>query len=136
MYRLRHIGLSLILALSFATFPAAAAKKNVPLVEHPPIKLTAGLTPQQIQRAVAAAGARYTWQVVAEKPGEMQLELVRRKHVLRVGVFYDAEQLSLKYLSSENLAAEVIGGQQMIHPKYHQWTRNLLTEINVGLLRQ
>lgn len=135
MYHLRHIGLSLVLALGFITMPATAAQRSVPLEEMAPISIPENMSEENIKKAILSSAARLTWQVIAEKPGHVMLKLTRRAHVVTVQINYDQQQARIQYVSSSNMGEQMVGGVRLIHPKYHNWTRNLLTEIQANLLR-
>jgi hypothetical protein len=83
----------------------------------------------EIKRALVGR----TWVVSAERPGEIDATLNLRKHVARVKISYDAEQVSLVYVSSENLDFKEKRGERRIHKNYLSWVNNVLTDISRNL---
>ncbi len=133
---------ALIAAAMGATATGAlAARSPVPLVEPPRVVLTtaAGQAPgaEALKAAILRAGAKRTWQVREEKPGEVILVLDKQngKHEAVIAVAYDDEGFQIRYVSSHDLLWGTQDGVQVIHPLYNGWVQNLIKDIRAEVSR-
>jgi hypothetical protein len=86
------------------------------------------LTQARLHDALVRAGARRSWIVQNDVPGELTLKYSRQgKHEATVKVSYDATSYQLAYVNSYNLNADP--DKQRIHPTYNMWIRNLSNDI-------
>jgi len=106
---------------------------GAPLVERPPIAIPAGTSPDQVANAVRWAFLHRGWIVAAEQPGRIEGTIARKDHSLRVAISYDAQQIRIAYVSSENM--DYAPGPQgpQIHRKYLSWVKYLDEDINTFL---
>ena len=107
--------------------------RGAPLVDRPPIAIPAGVTPEQVANAVHQAFVHRGWAIADEQPGRIEGMLRREEHVVRIALSYDAQQLTISYVSSENMDfAQGPHGPQ-IHRKYLSWVKYLDEDINAVL---
>jgi len=122
--------LLLLAALLFLPLLAQAA---APLVDPDPVAVPAGLDQAAVAKEIKRALIGRTWVVSDERPGEMDATLNLRKHVARVTLAYDTRQVTLKYVSSENLDYKEKRGQRQIHKNYLSWVNNVLVDLSRNL---
>jgi hypothetical protein len=107
--------------------------RAVPLVDRPPIAIPAGVTPEQVANAVHSAFLHRGWSIADEQPGRVEGVITRKDHVVRVAIGYDAQQVTIRYVSSQNMDyAQGPHGPQ-IHRKYLRWVKYLDEDINTVL---
>lgn len=120
----------LFVALSFSPLAAHAA---APLVDPDPIAVPAGMAADVVAKEIKRSLLGRNWLVSAEQPGEIDATLNLRQHVARVRIRYDAQQVRLAYVSSENLDYQEKRGQRRIHKNYLSWVNNVLTDLSRNL---
>lgn len=125
-------------SLVFAVAVAAQARGAVPIIDHDGIAATtasgAPASPEQIHRALAAAGARRGWQFKPAGPGHaVGLLDVRGKHSASVDVAYKTGEYSIKYRDSSNLKYDAAA--HTIHPKYNEWVSLLMDDTRAELAK-
>ena len=76
-----------------------------------------------------ASGARCVVEAVFE-------QLSVREHMLKVNIPYSTSSVAIKYVDSQNLDYGEKKGVKVIHPKWVNWTRNLLSDIQRELMRE
>ncbi|WP_431049739.1 hypothetical protein [Roseateles sp. L2-2] len=127
--------------LGVAATNALAARTPVPLLEQERVTVTnaAGKAPgaDAIKDAIIRGGAKRTWQVREEKPGELLMVLDKQngKHEAVVSVTYDDSSFQIKYVSSKDLLWGTKDGVPQIHPLYNGWVINLGKDIQEELRR-
>ncbi len=154
--------LSMVLILSISS--AAHAGRTAPLINYENVEIE-GLSDKSfnlddISKAVAVAAEEKKWKISDAKLGEATATLVvRGKHQIVVKISYTEKMLSIKYVNSVNMnydpshkeySREVnLNGslgqpvsdaaptkvQEVIHPNYNVWVRELLKAIQVELGR-
>ncbi len=98
-----------------------------------PTTLSAGRTPEQTQQAILDALPKRSWTAEEVQPNRIVAFLAVRKHLLRIEIRFDAQQVSLYYVESDNLAAHVAGdGRVYAHPNVNRWIRNLASDISAA----
>lgn len=110
------------------------AFRDAPLVDPDPIALPAGTDAKVVSLAVRQALATRGWTVTEERPGEIKSTLQLRDHTARIVLRWDAQQLHIKYVDSQNLKYHMEKGTPYIHKNYLGWIQNLTHDINVNLL--
>ena len=121
---MRHAVLALVALSALLAVPNASAK--LAEVQDPsPIAVPAGKTVAEVVRAVKYSIASQGWAVDEEQPGRIVASYKPRSHVARVTVTIAPEQVTIQYLSSENLKFEEEKGKRLIHPAYNGWVRGL-----------
>lgn len=123
----------LLLLVSSST--ALAAGREVRLHEWPAVGMLTRLSPDAIHAAVKAGATERKWQVTSERPGYIELQITPRSHALSVSVSYDTNQYQVRYVASENLNFREERGQRYLHPSAISWVDNLISAINIQLLR-
>ena len=109
------------------------ALRDVPLVDPDPIAIPAGVKTEAVGRAVRQALNTRGWSVTEENPGEIKSTLHLRDHTARIVVSWDARQLRIKYVDSQNLKYHMEDGRPYIHKNYLGWVQNLSHDISGAL---
>ncbi|HEV7715360.1 MAG TPA: hypothetical protein VGO53_07180 [Steroidobacteraceae bacterium] len=114
----------LLVPLAFMLMGAKAV-----LVDPEPISVPAGVAVKDVSKAIKSGLVRRGWAVSKDENSQIDATLNVRTHVLKVAIPYSDKQVSIKYVSSENLDYQEKKGVKYIHSKYTQWTRNVQTDI-------
>jgi hypothetical protein len=126
MVRSRLLAL-LLVPLAFMLMGGA---NPVPLTDPQPLAVPAGLTIEQVTKAIKVGVlSRTGWAITKEEPGQFEATLNVRQHMLKVNIPYNTSTVSIKYVDSQNLDYGDRKGVKVIHPKWNNWTRNLLSDI-------
>lgn len=129
MFRARAwSGLLLVSALVFLM-----GARQVPLTDPEPIAVPAGLTMEQVAKAIKASLVGRTWAVTTEEPGHIVSTLNLREHMAKIDIAYDLQTIRIKYLDSGELMYAEKKGQRMIHRNYLAWIQNLVNDMNRNL---
>jgi hypothetical protein len=104
--------------------------RGAPLVDPPPIVVPAGLTAQDVSKAIRAGVATRGWIVNKDEHGQIDATLNNREHQVVLAIVYDAKQVKINYVSSQNMNYSEKNGTRYIHRKYTQWTQNVVADIN------
>lgn len=126
---LRSRWLLLLLPLLLLLGVARAA----PLVDRPPIAIPAGVTPEQVTNAIHNAFLHRGWAITSEQPGKTEGMIRRDQHSVTVAISYDAAQIRISYVASENMDYAPGPNGPQIHRKYLSWVKYLDEDINTGL---
>ena len=106
------------------------AASSVSLTDPEPLAVPAGLMLDQVAKAVKTGVASRTgWTVTKEDKGQIEATLNVRQHMLKVNIPYSTSSVAIKYVDSANLDYAEKKGVKVIHPKWNNWTRNLLSDI-------
>lgn len=108
--------------------------RDAPLVDPDPIAVPAGVEGKAVSLAVRQALATRGWTVTEEQPGEIKSTLHLRDHTARIVLSWDARQLHIKYVDSENLKYHMEKGVPYIHKNYLGWIQNLTHDIGINLM--
>jgi hypothetical protein len=126
MVRSRLLAL-LLVPLAFMLMGGATP---IPLTDPQPISVPAGLTIEQVTKAIKVGVASRTgWAVTKEESGQIEATLNVRQHMLKVNIPYSTSTVAIKYVDSQNLDYGEKKGVKVIHPKWGNWTRNLMSDI-------
>jgi len=99
-----------------------------------PATVPAGRTIEQTEQAILDALPRRGWTAESVQPGRIVSFLSVRSHLLRVEIRYDAQQVGIYYVDSDNLAAHVEeNGVVYAHKKVNAWIKRLATDISASL---
>jgi hypothetical protein len=128
MARSRLITL-LLIPLAFLLMGARGA----PLVDPAPLAVPAGLTVKDVSTAIRTGIATRGWIVNKDEKGQIDATLNNREHQVVVAIAYDAKQVKVNYVSSQNMNYSEKNGTRYIHKKYTQWTQNIVADINKEL---
>lgn len=116
----------LLVPIAFMLMGATA----IPLVDPAPVSVPAGLTVDQVTKAIKLGiASRPGWVITKEDKGQFEATLNVRQHMLKVDIPYSATSFSIKYVDSQNLDYGDKKGVKVIHPKWVGWTRNLSSDI-------
>lgn len=115
------------------SLPAVAAMSPRELVEPEPVVIPDGIKQEEAAKVIKRAIVGRDWSVAKTEPGYIEAQLNVRQHMLRVGITYDAKAISMKYLDSAELGYKEERGKRFIHPKYRNWTNNLMSDIRKTL---
>jgi len=123
-----------LLLVSLALAAAAACATPKPLVDPAPI--AAAETPAQTRVAILRALIENDWKVESEQPGEIIARYDKTRWNMVVAVDY-TEQVSVRYVRSENLEYGTSNGTPVIHGSYNKRVRRLSNEIGteIAILR-
>jgi hypothetical protein len=99
----------------------AHARDPVPLMnfENIPVSLSTDkrLSDDQVHKAILAAGAAQSWQMLEKGPGRLEATYWKgNKHIVVVTIAYDAEKYSATYLRSVNMKF-ALTGKPAFNPK-------------------
>ena len=116
----------LALSLGVAAVVAAGCASAPPLVEPPPI--VAAPTPAQTRTAILRTLLQSNWTIESERAGEVVAKFSSPKWNMVVAIDY-GDQVSIRYVSSENLDYDASKGLPTIHPGYNKRTQSLANRI-------
>jgi len=99
-----------------------------------PRTLAASADLAQTEQVILDVLPRRGWTAESVQPQRIVAFLAVRKHLLRVEIRYDAQQVAIYYVDSDNLAAHVESdGQVYAHKRVNAWIQILATDIGAGL---
>jgi hypothetical protein len=124
--RLSHL---VLIPIAFLLMGARAA----PLVDPDPIAVPAGLSAQDVSKAIRGAIAERGWVVSKDEAGKIDAVLNLREHTARIAIAYDTKQVKPSYVASDNLAYSEKNGTRYIHRNYLKWMQNVVTDISRAL---
>lgn len=133
MLRKRITKFSLLLVLAPALLMLMAFRQ-VPLVDPQPIPVPANVSPAQVEQIIGSALSARNWKIVKHVPGEIDAVYNPRDFSVTIAVHYDASKIQINYVTSDNLRYEVKNGLRYIHTNYASWIKNLVTDIQNGLM--
>jgi hypothetical protein len=111
-------------------FMLMAGAMPIKLVDPEPIAVPTGLNIDQVAKAVkVGVTSRSGWIVTKDQPGQVEATLSVRDHMLKVNIPYSTSSVAIKYVDSQNLDYKDKAGVKYIHPKWNNWTRNVLSDI-------
>jgi hypothetical protein len=110
------------------------ASRTVPLVDPPPIPLPASINQDTVVHVIGQALSSHGWRMVRNVPGEIDAVYDPRDFSVTIAAHYDARQIRINYVTSENLLYKVKHGQPYIHANYARWIRNLVTDIHNAVM--
>ena len=131
MKKMRHIALSIVLAVAAGSAMARSAE----IIEPPQVlwASSAESTQQQLRDRIVTAGQSLGWVVTKDEPGRLELHYDKQgKHQVTIAVEYNAQGYKISYLNSVNLNFEDANGVRKIHPNYNRWIRNLIQRIGTA----
>jgi len=109
--------------------PSVSACRVVELRNPGPI--AAASTPEITNTAIEKALANRGWLIAKEEPGKVYATLHLRSHTAKILISYDADQIEIEYMDSDNLKyRKDKKGKEYIHKNYLSWVKNLLKDIS------
>jgi len=126
-------GLALITVLAIAGCRAAPMYSPSDIAfATPPTSAVKMLTIDDYKNAIIRGGSKRGWTFQDEGPGHLVGNVaVRNKHFATVDVFFDTENFTIAYKSSQNLNYNASRGE--IHPNYNSWIQNLQNDIQAEI---
>jgi hypothetical protein len=128
----------ILIALLFAALaPAAYAAPEQPVAIKDPVTVpvTVKLSDAQLRKAVRAALLNRGWKLDHDQPGALEAAYrrkdARHTYTARVAVTYDAQQIVVRYASSEGLSYDAAA--KTILPLYNTWMDSLAKDFPVYL---
>ena len=114
----------LLIPLAFMLMGAKAV-----LVDPAPIAVPAGLAAKDVAKAIKVGISRRGWVVSKDEHSQIDAVLSLRSHSARVAIPYSAKEVTIKYVSSEDLDYQENNGTKYIHGNYMKWIRNMEADI-------
>jgi hypothetical protein len=99
------------------------------LVDPEPIPVPSGIDAKDVAKAIKVGIVRRGWVVSKDEGGQIDAVLNVRTHTARVLIPYSAKEVSIKYVSSDNLDYQEKSGVKYIHANYIKWVRNMQSDI-------
>ena len=110
-----------------------AGWRETPLVNPDPIAIPAKTSSAEIGKIVKRALVERKWIVSEDKPGSVKATLLVRDHKARISIDWNAKDIRISYIDSENLNYTEKKGQKLIHANYISWINNLVVDISGAL---
>lgn len=124
--------LVLLCSLGLSPLVFAAAE----LFDPPPVAVPSNVSEKELVKQIKKAFVGRNWSIEKEEKGSIKATLYLRSHVARVSVDYTKDEVTLTYLSSENLAYKEKKGKRYIHKNYLTWIQNVRNDLNKNLQLQ
>lgn len=121
--------LVILFGFGLSTLAFAAAE----LFDPPPVPVPSGITEKELVKQIKKAFVGRNWSIEKDEKGSVKATLYLRSHVARVAANYTSEQVTLTYLSSENLNYKEKKGKRFIHKNYLTWIQNVRNDLNKNL---
>jgi hypothetical protein len=87
-----------------------------------------------VEQIVGSALTQRGWRIVKHVPGEVDAVYDPRAFSVTIAVHYDSQKIQINYVTSSNLRYEEKNGVRYIHKNYQSWIKNLVTDIQNGLM--
>ncbi|HKZ11261.1 MAG TPA: hypothetical protein VJL61_11225 [Rhodanobacteraceae bacterium] len=133
MLRMRMMKTALPLLLAPALLMLMAFRQ-VPLVDPAPIPVPNGVNSAKVEQIIGSALTARNWRIVKHVPGEIDAVYDPRAFSVTIAVHYDPQKIQINYVTSSNLRYEEKNGVRYIHTNYASWIKNLVTDIQNGLM--
>jgi len=132
---LRNLLLGFACAAFLPAAQAVAPPEPVAIKDPVTVPVTLKLTDAQLRKAVRAALLNRGWKLDHEQPGSLEAAAShkdsRRDYEARIAVTYDAQQIVVRYRSSEGLKYDATA--KTILPDYNTWMDALIKDFPVYL---
>jgi len=129
--RIVKVGLSLLLMPALLLLMAF---RQVPLTDPAPIPVPANVSTAKVEQVIGSALTARNWRIVKHVPGEIDAIYDPRAFSVTIAVHYDAQKIQINYVTSSDLRYEVKNGVRYIHKNYESWIKNMVTDIQNGLM--
>jgi hypothetical protein len=119
---------SMLAILLGACVAMACGGGGVPVRNPDPI--AAAPSSDATQQAILDALPKRKWTAEDVQPGRIVAFLPVRQFLVRVEITYDANQVRVQYVNSDNLGAhQEANGQVYAHGNVNKWLKNLATDL-------
>lgn len=108
--------------------------RQVPLTDPAPIPVPNGVNSAKVEQIIGSALTARNWRIVKHVPGEIDAVYAPRDFSVTIAVHYNAQEIRINYVTSSNLKYEERNGTRYIHKNYESWIKNLVTDIQNGLM--
>lgn len=122
--------LLLVIALMLPQADAIAGREEI--VDPAPVAIPAGLSEEQVVKDIRRALIGRGWTVKDQRPGEIDSELHLRDHVAIIKIAYDANDVRISFVDSQNLEYREKKGKRYIHSNYLGWIGYLVQDMNTN----
>jgi hypothetical protein len=129
--RSRKLGLSLLLVPALVLLMGS---RQVPLTDPAPIAVPANVSQDKATQIIEQALSARNWRIVKHVPGEVDAVYDSRDFSVTIAVHYSPQQIQINYVTSSKLKYEERDGVRYIHRNYESWIKNLVTDIQNGLM--
>ncbi len=129
--RIMRVALPLLLAPALLLLMAF---RQAPLTDPAPIAVPASVNTAKVGPIVGSALTQRGWRIVKHVPGEVDAVYDPRSFSVTIAVHYDPQKIQINYVTSSNLRYEEKNGVRYIHKNYASWIKNLVTDIQNGLM--
>ena len=129
--RSRKLGWSLLLVPALVLL---MGWRQVPLTDPAPITVPANVSQDKVTQIIEQALSARNWRIVKHLPGEVDAVYDPRDFSVTIAVRYDPQKIRINYVTSSKLKYEERNGVRYIHKNYESWTKNLVTDIQNGLM--
>lgn len=103
------------------------------LVQTPTV-LRASTSPEYTQQVILDTLPKRQWTTESTEPGRVVASLAVRTHLLRVELRYNAREVAIFYVDSDNLQASVgQDGHVYAHKKVNAWIHRLALDLATAL---
>jgi hypothetical protein len=117
-----------LLALVLCLVGVVGCSHTVPVQNPAPI--AAAASPDATEMAILDALPRRRWTAEDVKPGRIVAFLPVKGFLVRVEIVYDANQVRIQYLNSDNLGEhQDASGQTQVHANVNKWMQTLAATI-------
>jgi hypothetical protein len=127
----RKLGWSLLLVPALVLLMGS---RQVPLMDPAPITVPANVSQDKVTQIIEQALSARNWRIVKHLPGEVDAVYDPRDFSVTIAVHYDPQKIRINYVTSSKLKYEERNGVRYIHRNYESWTKNLVTDIQNGLM--
>ncbi|HSX58694.1 MAG TPA: hypothetical protein VLF18_00710 [Tahibacter sp.] len=107
-----------------------AGWREAPLVNPDPIAIPPKTPSAEVAKIVKKALVGRKWVVSEDKPGAIKATLLVRDHKARIAIDWNAKDIRISYIDSENLNFMEKDGKKLIHQNYNSWINNLVVDIS------
>jgi len=108
--------------------------RQVPLTDPAPITVPANVSQDKVTQIIEQALSARNWRIVKHVPGEVDAVYDPRDFSVTIAVHYDPQKIQINYVTSSNLKYDERNGVRYIHRNYESWIKNLVTDIQNGLM--
>lgn len=128
---MRHV--KILIAVLMLCLIAGCTQKAMMTPEINVDTLYAGMSEQDVEKAVIDACLAKGWKIDAREDGQIDASLrIRTKHLIAVRIPYSAHSVRIEYRDSENMRYKA-GSKPTIHRNYNNSVDYLVRDIHARL---